>query len=526
MMRRPDEFGVLIAVRHADQRDSSNPPAAAGRRDPCRTRPQLLRPPEHDFKVDGMTPTVREAQNIDKFFDAISYKMDGYLFNTFSYMAVRNGNEFCLRQGRLYLNTGSTENRPTHFQSEHIRAGTYAISELQLSVRGLVKGLVSGSLSTPHGELRVSPNEGGNFSAIYDPLHPDGQATQSRFDTLTILGGPVQLMSQPTLDWELKASPTPYDNLQELALEYPLGPLREVVNVDVVAFNVALIDATSTLAGTSGKLAVILAFGLVPEHVALGYRVFSGGRVVKRSVVRGTEMQWVQGEKFQHGRTEIEVPPAALLHCVVSYHGIAQHHFWVADPTTAPNAKRVVYEVADIQLQILNDMLTKSQSRGAARELETGVAWLLWMLGFSVAHLGSTPRTQDAVDLIATTPNGNFAVIECTTGLLKADHKLPRVVERAEIIRRRLVESGNRHLRVLAVIVTSKTRSEIIADIEQAERLKVLVITREDLEQSLIRTLLHPNAEQVFEQGEQAVQAAAAKYEAQLSLPSPPVSDA
>lgn len=181
-----------------------------------------------------------------------------------------------------------------------------------------------------------------------------------------------------------------------------------------------------------------------------------------------------------------------------------------------------VYELADSQLEILNDILTKSQSRGRdARELETGVAWLLWMLGFSVAHLGSTPRTQDAVDLIATTPNGHFAVVECTTGLLKADHKLPRIVERAEIFRRRLVDSGNRHFRVLAVIVTSKPRPEVIADIEQAERLRVLVITREGLEQLLTRTLSPLNADQFFEQGEQDVEAAAAKYEAQLQLPSP-----
>jgi hypothetical protein len=64
-----------------------------------------------------------------------------------------------------------------------------------------------------------------------------------------------------------------------------------------------------------------------------------------------------------------------------------------------------------------------------------------------------------------------------------------------------------------------------MADIEQAERLKVLVITREDLQQSSNRTLALPNADQLFEQAEQTVQAAAAKYEAQaqLPLPSPPL---
>ncbi len=45
----------------------------------------------------------------------------------------------------------------------------------------------------------------------------------------------------------------------------------------------------------------------------------------------------------------------------------------------------------------------------------------------------------------------------------------------------------------------------------------LLVVTREDLEQSPIRTLAPHNADQTFEQSEQAVQAAAAKY-AQLPL--------
>jgi hypothetical protein len=58
--------------------------------------------------------------------------------------------------------------------------------------------------------------------------------------------------------------------------------------------------------------------------------------------------------------------------------------------------------------KILNDFLSKSGARGRdGRDLESGIAWLLWMLGFSVAHLGGTDRTQDAADLIATTPKNS-----------------------------------------------------------------------------------------------------------------------
>ena len=169
----------------------------------------------------------------------------------------------------------------------------------------------------------------------------------------------------------------------------------------------------------------------------------------------------------------------------------------------------VLYDLFDEKLEILQDFLTKAQGKGRnARDLEAGVSWLLWMLGFSVAHLGGTGKTQEAPDLIATTPRGNFAVIECTTGLLKAENKLALLVERAEALKRRLEASGNRHLRVLPIIVTSKTREEVRADIEQAEKLGVVVMTRESLGDGLKQTLVLPDAEALFAEGERTARAA------------------
>ena len=148
-------------------------------------------------------PTVREILNIESFFKAIAYKLGGYPIKTFSYIATKCGSEFFLLQGRLFLSTG-TPQCSTHFESEHIRAGCYALSELKLNASQLVERLASGSLSTPHGKMRFSPNEGSSFLANYDPIHQAGQSTQSRFDILTILGGAAQqYIAQPILDWEL-----------------------------------------------------------------------------------------------------------------------------------------------------------------------------------------------------------------------------------------------------------------------------------------------------------------------------------
>jgi Holliday junction resolvase len=256
----------------------------------------------------------------------------------------------------------------------------------------------------------------------------------------------------------------------------------------------------------------------MPEDVHVSYRLIDQGRVVERSMFEGNALEWTKTPEHQYGTTNIVVPPAAVLHCFASYRGIAQHFGWISDPTAMQNPKRSVYNKFDDKLEILTDFLTKSGSKGRdARDLETGVAWLLWMLGFSVAHLGGTGRTQDAADLIATTPNGHFAVIECTTGLLKAENKLPLLVSRVEQVRLGVVASNNRHLRVLPIIVTSKTRADVSADIEQAERLGVLVLTSENLEQAIASTLVLPNPEKMYDDLWEIVEAARLKLQTQGS---------
>jgi hypothetical protein len=137
------------------------------------------------------------------------------------------------------------------------------------------------------------------------------------------------------------------------------------------------------------------------------------------------------------------------------------------------------------------------------------------MLGFSVAHLGGTQRTQDAADLIATTPHGHFAIIECTTGTLRTENKLPLLVARAEAVRQRLIVSNQAHIHVLSVIVTSRTQAEIQADIEQAERLGILVLAREHLDRMVNQALVLPNTNQLYDEAEASVRAAQLKYAGQ-----------
>ncbi|CAN2536297.1 hypothetical+protein [Methylocapsa aurea] len=453
---------------------------------------------------------------IDEYFASI---VDLYHKNqnepTLSYVAIKKCGEFYIVKCALTLNVSAFKIQLSHFKSDNIRAGAYNMSDLNINMCNLIEALLSGQLQTPHGVLRFVPNDAGNFAATREPFHSEGIKNQARFDVLTIFGGSTEpfLMDRRALDWELRASPTPYDSLDELASEYGVAGFSGTIMLEVLALHLAAFDFGSSISGNKAKLAILVARGLPRDDISLGYRIFDQGRVVKRSIINGLEMKWTEDGGHQRGEIELDVPSAAVIQCFANYRGITQHFGWAADDLSAQNPRRMVYSVFDQQLAILDEFISKSGGKGRdARDLEVGFSWLLWMLGFSVAHLGATPRTQEAVDLIATTPAGHFAVVECTTGLLKADQKLSLLISRAEQVRQGIVASNNKHLRVLPVIVSSRPRTELLADMGEAEKHGVLVLAREDIQAAIARTLVLPNPDKIYEEAVQKVEADKARH--------------
>jgi len=211
---------------------------------------------------------------------------------------------------------------------------------------------------------------------------------------------------------------------------------------------------------------------------------------------------------MQIGRFDLDVRQASILHCYAIYNNVAQTHWYISDPTTSQNSRRVIVESFDSGLSILVEFLGRTHARGHdARDFEVGVAWLFWMLGFSTVHLGSTTRTQDFSDLVLTTPQERIAVVECTTGLLKADNKLPKLVARHATLRQRLDQSSNAHLKLLPVMISPLPRLELQADLEQAEKLGVLVLAREELDQLIRSTVIPSNPDELFLEAEKRLRA-------------------
>lgn len=445
---------------------------------------------------------MHDIEQVEKFFSTIDPWFKAYSHIGLSYFAVRKDGEINLLQARLFLNTAPSVIPNIRVETSSVLAGHFSFSELGIKLRDFVDGLVEeGSINTPLGNFIFPTENKRELSTYFDPFHQEGIASGKRLSVLKIRGvRKYPLIEQTKFDWELKAAPKPFDSLDELLSILALGGSRDdSANIEIVAYHVAEINFSSVIADTDAKPSVFLAKSLDSSKCQIGYRVFLHGRVVDRGSVQGSDLTWTEQDVTLQGEGWVGIPQGAVLHCVASYAGYAQHQGWLADPAHSQNARRVSLEAFDDRLEILRDYLFEEQKlRKNARDFEFGVAGLIWMLGFSITQAGGTARTAEAPDILATTPQGNILVVECTTGLLKAENKLAILIDRTEAVRKRLFQSGNSHLKLLPVIVTSKTKEEIKADLEQAQKLGVHVVTQETLQELLQQSIASPDAEAIF----------------------------
>jgi hypothetical protein len=355
-----------------------------------------------------------------------------------------------------------------------------------------------------------STEQVGIYAAPPTLLHPEGLNAGNRLAVLSIVGGTVDgLLAQPESDWLLKAADTPYDSVQELSIDFGLGSLRsDRALLEVVARTAIEVLAETGVTGIRANVGVWMANSLDLAQAKLGFRVVHQGNVVQRGVIRGPSLTWSERDIGLIGTGEFEVPAGSVVQCIASYAGEAHHVQWRADPTTFLNPRAAILSLVDPSNSLVKSYLTPDiPPRGkAADDFESAIGWLLWTLGFSVASFGMHSKTRDSFDVVATTPHGDFLIVECTLGLLRADSKLSKLAARSINVRDALSASNMKHLRVLPVMVTAMTIDQIAADLGPATELGILVVTRENLENVQAELIRFPDADSLFERGLRAIQ--------------------
>ncbi|MBU1313274.1 MAG: hypothetical protein KJ947_07010 [Alphaproteobacteria bacterium] len=384
--------------------------------------------------------------------------------------------------------------------------------DLGLNTADFLNQLFKGCVPV-EGGLHFLHDPAKGYHINYLPLHPAGGRI-NRLGVLSIEGlSRSDIISSDVMDWEVRGAETPYDNIQELLREYRLDFTSLNVSLEAVLPQLVEVDHASLVTAGVAKVGVIMSSDLPRERASIGYRVIVDQSVISRSRVHAADMSWSVADNHQRGVAEIQVPPAAIVHCVANFGDVAQYSYYVTDPENAPNDRRAAYESYDSELSLLREWLFRELTRGTnARDFEAAVSWLVWMLGFSPVLLGLFPKTQEAADVLVTSPRGNYAVVECTLGMLRSENKLATLVRRSNELKERLKRSGNANANVLPVIVTALPRESVAAELEQAEQLGVAVVTREVLEVAIEQTSLPLRPDAIYDDALRAVSEAASKH--------------
>lgn len=468
-----------------------------------------------------------DERRLSTYFQAISGWRAAYRLARLHVLGNRTGDVLELVSARIVLDVGRDTVFKSSFRAGSIEAHQFQLNQDEADVQGVACALASadGFHVAGVGCIKLpSTEQVGIYVAQPTLLHPEGLSAGNRLALLSIGGGHVaDLLPQPESDWLLKAADAPYDSVQELAIDYGLGTLRgDRALLEVVARTAIEVLAEASVTGTRASVGIWMASALDRAHAKLGFRVIHQGRVVQRGAIRGTNLSWSDRGIAVVGTGEIEVPAGSVIQCIASYAGEAHHVQWRADPATFLNPRAAILSLVDPSNSLIHAYLRpETPPRGkAADDFESAIGWLLWTLGFSVASFGTHPKTRDTFDVVATTPRGDFVVVECTLGLLRADGKLPKLLARAIHVRDSLAASNMKHLRVLPVIVTAMTSDQVAADAGPAADLGVLVITREDLDEIQNELVRFPDTDSLFERGLRTVQDRQAARKAQNGVES------
>lgn len=447
------------------------------------------------------------ANQMASFFRSIAPWRGAYRYAWLTYVGLSGGGVVKIISARIYLSLLPPTNLKELFVASKFQAGQFLIEQNEsMSVEDVISKLMSpeGFSVDGHGILML-PSDERNKPSFSVPviLHPEGLNAGNRLAVLTASSVHLHgLTLQPETDWALKAGAKPYDSFNELTQDYGLGTAyRDQATFEVVAPCAVEVFAHSLVSDTTALLGVWTATSVDSKRLRLNYRVLDKGIVVARESIPGTDLKWeAAGSDTVNGLINVAVPRGSLIQCIACYEGQAHHQRWFSDPKILQNPRNAVLSIVDPSLRQIQSYLMPDQAKGkAADDFETAVTWMLWALGFSSINLGLHPKTRDAFDVLAVSPNGDFLVVECTLGLLKADSKLSKLGMRASQVRKVLDQSQMQHLKVIPVIVTAMSREEISGDLSAAEEMGILVLTRSELEASLTEVLKFPNADMLVE---------------------------
>jgi hypothetical protein len=438
--------------------------------------------------------------NFDEFSALISRWQDAYACAVYSYVGVKmpNANRLLCGKIRFELNQPVMNEEAFTFETEHYIAGR---SVKKITANDVINAVAKAKVGRIDGFDEVVSLAAMDSRPYDEYLHP---VAYPFISSLRISGVSrhqlLRAISFPPLDSELKVADVPFDTMDELLIYCGLPAFTQADQtfLELVAPSPGIIAADSIIENDEALIKIQTGNKLDVAKFRIGHRIFQKNQKMTRTSVKGEKLKWHEENNLMITTHRVPVGDAPVLEAYLSYDNIFLAQRLITNPKKQLNVRHEIYKISDPNLELLKEMLLKPEKDRSdkAETFERAISILLNLLGFSVASYGLIPKLQNGVDIIASTPSKDIAVIECTIGFLNQKDKLAKLARRTQLIKDK---AGDDSIQVLPVIVTQLSRKEIEAHLAEAGNLGITVICREELENALNQIPLPPVPDQFFQ---------------------------
>jgi hypothetical protein len=439
-------------------------------------------------------------QYVEEFSEAISNWKDAYVCAIQSYVGLKTSQgERVLLYGRTVLEPSmfGIDQKAFSFETKNVFAGrflkTLKLGEVSILIE---KAQVGQMIDGPALRPKKSSDPFNLYSTSdYHPL----------VSNLRIGAESRQFLQRQAkypqyLNWEMKSADVPFDTLDDLTGYCGLPAwdvMRDETRLEIVANAPGRIDKRSVITEGNGIIVCRVAKTLDVSKLKIGVRVFAKDHEVIRASIKGNLFEWHDENDYLVGKCSIQVGDAPVLEAYLSYAEVPIDQSSVSDPTKHLNPRHAINQLFDPKNDRL-PLLLSNPGGDREKSFEGGVSTLLTLLGFSVSNYGRIPKFQEGPDIIAMTPSGHVAIVECTVGLLNQNDKISKLVHRSRAIREKLANSGYSGVEIQPVGVTLLSQEEVAADLDDARAHGIAVICKQNLEDALKQIELPLDADRFF----------------------------
>lgn len=306
---------------------------------------------------------------------------------------------------------------------------------------------------------------------------------------------PAPLLDSIFNDNELRRANPPFDGIEDLCSWLQLTDVRIIGREPTISLRISppvdIIFDESEVRANSVQLTLSAHPKFDTSKIGLAIKEYPGNGIATRKQT-STLISWKRAKNGRRpGVLKMPLTKADSVLAMLTVCGRTVRRQWFLDPDKAVNARYVATQLFDKDLSKLKQAVLEATD---SVRFEQGVASLLFLLGFATAIQVET----QAPDILAATPGGKLAIIECTTKISDFQSKLGKLVERRNGLLKSLEATGHA-LRVDAFLVCGLPKAQIAVEDRLLAQHQVTLLCKEDITQAFTQLRIPANPDEMLD---------------------------